>query len=256
VNRPARQPLSGRVALVTGAGRNIGRAIALALARDGAAVAVNGHRDRTALQAVVADIERDAGHAAVALGDVASSADVARMVDEVEQTLGSVDIVVSNVAMRPMQSLLDITDDDWDRVLRTNLSASFYLARRILPGMVTRRWGRFIHISGLDGHTGHMALRAHNVVCKAGVAALAKAIAREYGAHGITANTVAPGAIDTERDWTQYPHYKPDEVVQDIPLGRLGHVDDVAGACVYLCSDAAAFMTGQTLHINGGQYMF
>jgi NAD(P)-dependent dehydrogenase (short-subunit alcohol dehydrogenase family) len=250
------KPLAGRTALVTGSGRNIGRAIAEALAEAGAAVAVNGHRDAAALADVVRSIEQRGGRACAVLGDVGSSADIDRMAGEIEAALGPIDIVVSNVASRPMNAFLEITDEIWERVLRTNLNAPFYLARRTLPAMIERKWGRFIHISGLDGFTGHMPLRAHNVTCKAGVVALAKAIAQEFGAAGITANTVAPGAIHTERDWSQYPHYKPDEVLKDIPVGRLGAVEDIAQACVYLCTDAAAFITGQTLHLNGGQYMF
>jgi NAD(P)-dependent dehydrogenase (short-subunit alcohol dehydrogenase family) len=250
------KPLAGRIALVTGGGRNIGRAIAEGLAEAGAAVGVNGHRDIDSLKVVADGIVKRNGRACVAVGDVSKSAEVNRMITEIEAQLGSIDILVSNVAMRPMRALLEITDDEWDQVLHTNLTASFYLARRVLPGMVVRKWGRIIHISGLDGFTGHMALRAHNVTCKAGVVALAKAIAREFGEHGVTANTVAPGAIDTERDWSQYPHYEPGKVVKEIPAGRLGQVKDVAGACLFLCSESASFMTGQALHVNGGQYMF
>lgn len=227
-----RATLAGRTAMVTGGGRNIGRAIAEALADAGAAVAVNGHRDRESLNAVVNGIVERGGRAHATLGDVSESADVNRMVTELERQLGSVDILVSNVAVRPMRALLDITDEEWEKVLRTNLSASFYLARRVLPGMVARKWGRIIHISGLDGFTGHMALRAHNVVCKSGVVALAKAIAREFGEHGITANSIAPGAIDTERDWSQYSHYDPTKAVKEIPVNRLDQPSDVAAACV------------------------
>ncbi|NYT22495.1 SDR family oxidoreductase [Alcaligenaceae bacterium] len=250
------RPLAGRVALVTGSGRNVGAAIAMHLSRAGAAVAVNGHRDTEALQRIEDRLRERGGQACVAIGNVGKSAEVDRMVRHIEETLGSIDIVVSNAAIRPMHALLDITDEDWNRVIATNLSASFFLARRTLPGMLRNKWGRFIHISGLDGFTGHMPLRAHNVACKAGVVALAKAIAREFGGQGITANTVAPGAIDTERDWSQYAHFDIDEVLKDIPVSRLGTVDDVAQACVYLSTDAASFVSGQTIHVNGGQYMF
>ena len=141
-------------------------------------------------------------------------------------------------------------------MLATNLDSAFFMARTVLPRMRERGWGRIIHISGLDGYTGHYPDRAHNIVCKAGVVGLAKAIAQEYGPHGVTANIVAPGAIDTERDWSQYVHFRPDEVVNSIPLRRMGTCDDVADACCYLASDAAGYVTGQTIHMNGGQYMF
>src|SRR5688500_18495510 len=130
------EPLAGHIALVTGAGRNIGRAIAEALAHAGAAVAVNGHRDIESLKVVTEGIVHRGGRGFAAMGDVSQSADVDRMISETEAQLRSIDILVSNVAMRPMRALLEITDDEWDRVLHTNLNASFYLARRILPGMV------------------------------------------------------------------------------------------------------------------------
>lgn len=248
--------LSGRTALVTGSGRNIGKAIAVTLAREGANVVFNGHRDQAALDEAVTAVVESGGQAISVLADVSDFDDVDRMAATAEEAFGSIDIAISNVALRRHQPFESITEEDWRRVLGTNLDSAFFLAKRVLPGMKQRGWGRIIHISGLDGFTGHYPDRAHNIVCKMGLVGLAKAIAQEYGTHGVTANIVAPGAIDTERDWSQYVHFKPQEVVREIPVRRIGTVEDVAAACSYLASEAGSFITGQTIHVNGGQYMF
>ncbi|HET8997764.1 MAG TPA: SDR family NAD(P)-dependent oxidoreductase, partial [Acetobacteraceae bacterium] len=195
--------LDGRVALVTGSGRNIGRAIAEAYAAAGARVVLNGHRDAAALEEVAQGIRARGGEALPILADVADDAAVGRMVDQAVATFGSVDVVVSNVGIRKYRAFLEITPEEWDAVLRTNLSASFYLARHAIPHMRTRNWGRVIVISGADGFWGHVTHRAPNLAAKSGMHGLAKAIAREFGADGITANTVSPGPIDTVRDWSQ-----------------------------------------------------
>ena len=250
------QRLSGRTAIITGSGQNIGRAIARMMAREGANVIVNGHRDHEHVDRVVREIEAEGGKAAAIMADVADPDSVEAMVGEAKRIFGSVDITVSNVSVRHKQAFLDITIEDWKAILNSNLNSSFYMARSVIPGMKAARWGRIIHISGIDGFTGHIADRAHNVVCKAGVHALSKALALEFGGFGITANTVAPGIIETERDWNQYPKNIRDLDTAQIPVGRLGRVDEVAGACVYLASEIASFVTGQVIHVNGGQHMF
>ncbi len=250
------KPLEGRTAVVTGSGRNIGRAIALALADQGASLVINGHADRAAVDAVVAEIDGRGGRAIGVMADVGSDGDVAAMIASAAKAFGSVDIVVSNVAMRRMQPFLEITPEQWDEVLRTNLTAAFYLARHAIPLMQVRKWGRIVLISGFDGFWGHVTHRAHNVTAKAGLHGLAMALAREFGADNITANTVAPGAIDTVRDWTQYVHQPRERIEQEIPLGRFGKVEEVAAACELLCSDRGGFISGQVLHVNGGHYMY
>jgi len=255
---PASRPdglLAGRTALVTGSGQNIGRAIARLMAAEGAGVVINGHGDREHVDRVVAEIEAEGGEALGIMADVGDPGAVDRMVSLAEEKLGAVDIAVSNVAIRHKQPFLDITIEDWQSTLNSNLNASFYLARRVIPGMKARGWGRIIHISGIDGFGAHIANRAHNIVCKAGVHALSKALALEFGEFGITANTVAPGIIDTERDWSQYPKNLMELDTAKIPVRRLGKVDEIAGACVYLSSELAGFVTGQVIHVNGGQYM-
>jgi NAD(P)-dependent dehydrogenase (short-subunit alcohol dehydrogenase family) len=177
------------------------------------------------------------------------------MIQFAQQEFGSLDIVVCNAAVRPHQAFLDISLEDWDRTLRTNLSSCFFLARAALPLMAERNWGRIINISGMDGYTGQTN-RAHNVVCKAGVHALAKALGHEFGPHGIIANVVAPGWIDTTRDWSQYPTLRNEKEIRRIPVRRIGTVNDIAAACVYLASPSAGFINGQVIHANGGRYMF
>jgi len=250
------RPLEGRTAIVTGSGRNIGRAIALALAADGAAVVVNGHRDAAAVDGVVGEITARGDRAVGVMADVSVPGDVERLVGEAGDAFGPVDIAVSNVGVRRRQAFEDITIDDWHASLAVNLHASFYMAHFVLPAMRERGWGRIVHISGYDGWTGHIDQRAHNVTAKAGMHGLTKAIAREYGTHGVTANTVAPGAIRTRRDPSQYAHIDVDEVLARLAVGSFGRPDDVASACVYLARDSGAFVTGQVIHVNGGEFMF
>ncbi|GMV01367.1 MAG: 3-oxoacyl-[acyl-carrier-protein] reductase FabG [Burkholderiales bacterium] len=248
--------LAGRTVIVTGSGRNIGRAIALSLARLGANVVVNGHRDQDALESVAREIRAIGTEALTCIADVSDDAAVGAMVDRAVETFGAVDIAISNVAIRRKQAFLDITPQDWDEVLRTNLSAAFYLARHVVPRMRERHWGRIVLVSGFDGFWGHVTDRAHNVTAKAGLHGLTMALAREFGRDGITANTVAPGAIDTIRDWSQYTHQEKARLESEIPCGRYGRPDEVASACDFLCSERGAFVSGQVIHVNGGHYMY
>jgi len=247
---------AGRTAIVTGSGRNIGRAIALALAEGGANVVVNGHRDKDAVDAVVREIGEAGGRALGVMADVSSHDAVADMVRRTVAEFGSVDIAISNVGMRRKQPFLDISLADWQTVLDTNLSPAFYMARNVIPHMRERKWGRIVHISGFDGFWGQVSERAHNITAKAGLHGLAKALAREFGPDGITANSVVPGAIDTVRDWTQYTHQDREKIRSEIPCGRFGRTDEVAAACVFLCAETGAFVSGQAIHVNGGHYMY
>jgi NAD(P)-dependent dehydrogenase (short-subunit alcohol dehydrogenase family) len=253
--RDVSKPLAGRVAIVTGSGRNIGRAIALSFARAGARVVVNGHRDRAALDAVVSEVEGIGGEAIACLADVSRDEENARMVEMAKSRFGHVDIAVCNVGKRPYAAFLDITPQDWDDVIRTNLSAAFYLARHVIPMMRERRFGRIINISGFAGFFAHVTHRAHTVSAKFGLHGLSKAIAREFGPDGITANTVAPGMIDTARDWSQYRHIDMEKVAAEIPVRRLGTPEDIAEACLFLAGEQGGFVSGQVIHVNGGQMM-
>jgi len=250
------KPLAGKTAIVTGSGQNIGRAIALHFARAGANVVVNGRRNRDALNRVVEEIHALGARGLACVADVSDPEAVVGMVRQAEAAFGAVDIAVSNVAIRKHVAFMDISIENWGATLNSNLSSAFYLARAVLPGMKERKWGRIIHISGEDGFQGHISHRAHNMVCKAGVHALAKAVAVEFAADGITANTVSPGSIETTRDWSQYPENWREMRLQQIPMHRIGRVDDIAMACVYLAGDSGSFVSGQVIHVNGGQFMY
>lgn len=248
--------LEGRTAVVTGSGRNIGRAVALTLAAYGANVVVNGHTDAPAVDTVVAEIVDAGGDAIGVMADVSTPGEVAHLVEEATWAFGAVDIAVSNVGRRRRQPFEEISIDDWHTTMAVNLHSCFYLAHFTLPGMRERGWGRIIHISGYDGWTGHIDQRAHNVTAKAGMHGLTKAIAREYGGFGITANTIAPGAIATRRDDSEYSHVDIDAVQKRLAVQRFGKPDDIAAACLYLAGDSGEFVTGQVLHLNGGEFMF
>jgi NAD(P)-dependent dehydrogenase (short-subunit alcohol dehydrogenase family) len=168
-------PFSGRTAIVTGSGKNIGRAMALSLAAQGANVVVNGHQDRAAVDAVVEEIKASAGQAMGFMADVSEDLEVAEMVKATVAQYGSVDIAVSNVGIRHKQAFLDISPEDWDSVMQTNLTPAFYVARHVIPHMQAKRWGRIVLISGFDGFWGQVTERAHNITAKAGLHGLAMA---------------------------------------------------------------------------------
>jgi len=250
------KPLQGKTALITGSGRNLGRGMALGFAKAGANVVLNGRRDQAALESVAAEVRALGVQALPILADVSVPSEVDQMVARALDRFGRIDISVSNVGLRMRQAFLDISIEDWHQVLDTNLGAAFFLARAVIPAMKEHRFGRIIHISGRDGFF-PISHRAHNVTCKAGLHALAKAIALEFGEFNITANTIAPGKMDTIRDEKHYPGYQTEwaEHVKKMPLRRLGVAEDVAEACLYLAC-GGSYVTGQLLHLNGGDSMY
>jgi NAD(P)-dependent dehydrogenase (short-subunit alcohol dehydrogenase family) len=247
------RPLEGRTALVTGAGRNIGRAIALALARSGANVVVNVRANLDEAEHVVSEARKNDVSAMAVAGDVSSLDDVAAMFEQVQEQLGTVDILLNNAAVRPHQAFLDITPDDWNWVLGVGLTRAFYCAKAAVPGMVEQGWGRIINISGRDGFSG-IRNRAHGVTVKAGIHGFTKALALELGEHGITVNTVVPGLIMTTRPEEWYPHLDYGERAKNIPVRHVGDPEDVASICRYLVCDAG-YITGQAIHVNGGEFL-
>lgn len=244
--------LTSRVAIVTGAGRNIGRAIAVALAQAGAAVAVNGRADRDAVDATVRAIEDGGGKALGVMADVTDEAAVARMVDTVAGRFGAVDILVNNAAGRPERSLEEMSLADWRAVLGVILDGAFLTVRAALPLLKRSGNGAIVNIGGVSGHVGTRH-RAHVVTAKAGLVGLTKALAHDLAEHGITANCVAPGLIDTARDpAARLPHH---HSVSKTLTGRLGTPQEIAAAVRYLAGPDARYITGQTLHVNGGVYL-
>jgi 3-oxoacyl-[acyl-carrier protein] reductase len=243
--------LSDRIAIVTGASRGIGRAIAIGLAAQGATV-VAAARDEHAA-AVVAEIAAAGGQAHAATVDVTDRESVDRMVAETLERSGRVDILVNNAGIARDQLLLRMRREDWDAVLATNLTAMFTCAQAVIRPMVKQRAGRVISVSSVVGQSGN-AGQANYAASKAGIIGFSKALALEVASRGITVNVVAPGLIDT--DMTRALAGGVHETwASKIPLGRLGTPEDVASAVCFLASDAASYITGQVLAVNGGMYM-
>lgn len=249
----------GQTALVTGAGRNIGRAVALTLAAHGVAVAVNVRGNVTEAQKVQQEILELGGQAEVVVGDVSDPAACEEVIARTTEALGPVDYLISNVGTRKFQAFAEISPEDWDNIMRTNLSATFYLGRLTLPGMRERGFGRLIVIGGPDGYLGWHH-RAHGVTAKAGLAGLVKAVSFEFGHFGVTANVVVPGGVDTTRSAENYPADMTER--EGYPQGRplimiprLGTTQEIADACAFLASDQASYITGQSLHVDGGMVM-
>lgn len=248
--------LDNKVALITGSGQNIGKGIAQLFASQGAKVIINGASDQAKIDAVAEQINRDGGQAMAVLADVSEPDQVNAMVDVIEAKYGAVNILVNNVGVRKKLPFLDITPAIWQQIINTNLSSCFYTSHRVLPQMRDATWGRIINVSGYDGFAGHMPQRAANVTAKAGMHGLSKAIAREFGEYEITANTVVVGGIKTQRDWSQYDHIDTEQVLKNLAIKHAGSTDDIAQACLYLAAQSGNFITGQAIHVNGGEYMF
>jgi 3-oxoacyl-[acyl-carrier protein] reductase len=240
--------LTGKTALVTGATGGIGGAIARALHAQGAKLAVSGTR-REVLDALAAEI----GGAAVLPCDLANKDSVEALVPDAEKALGQLDILVANAGITKDNLFIALKDDDWEQVLNVNLTSTFRLARAAVKGMMRRRFGRVIGITSVVGVTGNPG-QANYTATKAGMIGMFKSIGKEYAKRGVTANCVAPGFIATPMT-DKLNDKQREAILQMVPAGRLGSGADVAAAVVYLASDEAAYVTGQTLHVNGGMAM-
>ena len=246
--------LEGRVALVTGSGRNIGRAIILKLAAEGANVVVNARSNREEAESVAAEAAALGVESLAVVADVADEPQVGGMFAAAIERFGKVDILVSNAAIRPHKPFLELTLEDYERVRGVVLDGAFYCARAAIPSMKRNGSGRIVFLTG-DGAWNGSAQRSHVSAAKMGVVGLARGLASEFAPDNIRVNVVSPGRIDTTRDLAWYPQQNMADT-SVIPLGRLGAVDDIAAACVFLVTDDCGFITGQTIHVNGGTAYF
>jgi NAD(P)-dependent dehydrogenase (short-subunit alcohol dehydrogenase family) len=246
-----------RAVLITGASRNIGRAIALHLAERGHDVVLNA-RNPDALEEVAAEVRDVGARAVVTPGDVRDPEAVADMVSRGEAELDGIDVLINNAVSRAHAPIDELTLDDWHATIDVVLTGAFQTAQAVLPGMRRRGWGRIVNLAGVAGQQG-AANRAGVASAKAGLIGLTKALAHEVAADGVTVNAVSPGMIDTDRrhvtDGNPLAELHYEEKTAQTPVGRMGTVDEVAAACGYLASDEAAYVTGQTLAVNGGLYM-
>lgn len=243
--------LTGQVAIVTGASRGIGAGIAAALAKAGATVVGTATSEKGAEEITRALSSQGKGAGKVL--DVRDAAQCASFADAVQSEFGAVGILVNNAGVTRDNLLARMKDEEWDEIQATNLKAVFLLSRAVLRGMMKARTGRIVNITSVVGFTGNPG-QTNYAAAKAGMVGFSKSLAREVGSRNITVNCVAPGFIET--DMTRaLAEDQVKKLVENVPLGRLGRVDDVAQAVLFLCSPNAAYITGSTLHVNGGMYM-
>lgn len=246
--------LTGKNAVVTGGASGIGRGICLRLARDGADVAILD-LDRTGAQHVAKEVSALGRRALAIETDVASAASVAAATQQVRQTLGRVHILVNDAGICTFVPLLQMSEEQWDRMMAVHLKGAFLCSQAVVPDMLAAGWGRIVNLSSVAGLNGGGAGLAHYAAAKGGIAGFTKALAQELGPSGVTVNAIAPGLIDTPMVRASGIS---DEVFQQAlrrtPVGRVGHADDIAAACAYLVSEEASFLTGQVISPNGGTY--
>jgi 3-oxoacyl-[acyl-carrier protein] reductase len=246
--------LDGKVALITGSGRNIGRATALRLAGEGAHVVVNARSNAAEAEAVAQEVRERGVKAIAILADVAKKDETDRLAAEALAEFGRVDILVNNAAIRPHKPFTEATEEDWEAVRGVVLDGAIRLTRRIIPQMVENRFGRILFFTGDGSFTGGSG-RALISAAKTGLIGLARALATEFAPHNIRVNVVSPGSIDTRRDHPEWYQGRTPNAA-GIPLGRQGQPDEIAATCLFLVSDDGGFVTGQTIHVNGGAHYF
>ena len=244
--------LNGKVAIVTGAGRNIGRAIALALAKDGASILVNARSNRAEADAVALEIGAGGGKALVHIGDVADATAVQAMVDAAVKQFGRLDILVNNAALRREKPFAEMSYAEWREIMDVTLDGTFHCVKACLPALRQSGAGTIVNIGGLSAHTGAKN-RAHVVTAKAGIIGFTRALAHDLADDGITVNCVVPGLIGTPRpkDRPEPAHHLTHQTI----TGARGRPEDVAAAVRFLCGSDARYINGQAIHINGGAYL-
>jgi 3-oxoacyl-[acyl-carrier protein] reductase len=239
--------LSGKVALVTGGGRGIGRAVAIELARAGCDVAVNYHQRREDAESAASEIRGLGRRSAAIQADVSRSSDVSRLVHDVESQLGPIDVLVNNAGKILIQPVDQMREEDWNEMIAVNLTSCFLMTQAVLPAMRARRWGRIINMTSVAAQAGS-AFGVHYAASKAGMIGLTRSYARVLAKEGITVNAIAPALVATEMV-TSNPIIKPDM----IPIGRFGEVSEVADVALLLANNG--YITGQTINPNGGMYL-
>jgi len=241
------------VAIVTGAARGIGKAVALTLIREGAKVAlVDVERKR--LEALKENIEKKGGQAAAFVCDITKSSEVLAMVQQALANFGRIDILVNNAGIIRRGTIETVTEEDWDQVIAVNLKGTFNCSKAVVETMKKQRYGKIINVSSIAGKMGDITSAPGYGPSKAGIDALTKTLARQLAPYGINVNGVAPHAIETEMS-AQWSEERRKEIIASIPLGRLGKPEDVAEAVLFLASDQASFITGEILDVNGGAWM-
>jgi 3-oxoacyl-[acyl-carrier protein] reductase len=243
--------LEGKVALVTGSGRNIGRATVLKLAGEGAHVVVNARTNQSEADAVVREAKQLGVKALAVVADVASKDQVEAMAARALSEFGRIDILINNAAIRPHKPFLEVTDEDWERVRNVVLDGAFYLTRALIGEMAKNKYGRVLFFCGDGSISARSTGRAHLSAAKMALIGMARGLASEFAPQNVRVNVVSPGSIDTRRDNPEwYGNHQPN--AGGIPLGRQGHVNEIAATCLFLVSDDGGFITGQTIHVNGG----
>jgi 3-oxoacyl-[acyl-carrier protein] reductase len=242
--------MGGRVALVTGGSRGIGAATAMALARDGHRVAVTYSKDLDGAEDVVTDLDRIGAGGMAVRADVRDRESVDAAFAAVEEAWGPIEVLVANAGVTADGLIVRMSDTQWDGVVRTNLDGAFITVRRAVAGMMRARWGRIVAVSSVAGSSGS-AGQANYAAAKAGLVGLVRSVARELASRNVTANVVEPGPIATAMT-DDLPDARRTELAAQVPLGRFGTVDEVAAAVTFLCSDAAAYVTGAVLPVDGG----
>ena len=244
---------NGRVAIVTGGGRGIGRAIAVRLAEEGVNVAISYRSNDAAAEASAALVRKAGVECALFKGDVASPPDVEALIKGVQETFGRIDILVNNAGTTRDNLMLRMKEEEFDEVLRTNLKGTYLCTRAVLRPMVRARWGRIVNVSSVVGISGN-AGQANYAASKAGIIGFTKSVAREVAQRGITANTVAPGYVETELT-SGLPEEVKDNIRDQVPVGRFGEPEEIAEVVAFLAGEGAGYVTGQTLAVDGGMVM-
>jgi NAD(P)-dependent dehydrogenase (short-subunit alcohol dehydrogenase family) len=242
-----------RVALVTGGSGGIGRAIAATLAVRGHAVALTYATSERTARDIAGRIEQNGGRAIAVRLAAEDRSVIRRAADEVRERLGAISVLVNNAAIAQEKPFLEISDDDWDRMFAVNLRGPFACAQEVVPDMLRQGWGRIVNISSVGGQWGGV-LQVHYACAKAGLNNLTRSLAKLYSANGITANTVAPGLVATPMVANELDSDAGREKVRNIPAGRIATPEEVASVVAFLASDEAAYITGQTVNVNGGMY--